>query len=166
MRPAIFFDRDGVLNEDSGFPHKPEHIRWCEGAVAALRLAHEKGYLVFVVTNQSGVARGLYTENDVKNLHAWMKAELQKQGAGIDDFAYCPHHPTEGQGSYKVDCACRKPKAGMILGLIEKYAVDASKSFLIGDRDSDMEAAKASGLKGVLYQGGDVAKCLQTLIDP
>lgn len=160
LRPAIFFDRDGVLNEDTGFPHKPEHIRWVEGAKEAVAFARAKGYLIFIVTNQSGIARGLYSEADVEALHAWMNKEL----GGVDAFAYCPHHPTEGVGAYKTECACRKPKPGMITHFLEIYAVDKDKSLLIGDRESDVEAAKAAGIKGFLYEKGNIAAFLEASI--
>lgn len=164
MRPAVFFDRDGVLNEDIRFPHKPEHIRWVPGALDALCFARKQGYLVFVVTNQSGVARGLYTEEDVKRLHDWMQIEFRKHGAEVDAFAYCPHHPTEGVGGYKKECNCRKPKPGMITDLMKAYDVDAEHSFLIGDRASDIEAAEAAGIKGYLYSGGGILTCLQSIM--
>jgi D-glycero-D-manno-heptose 1,7-bisphosphate phosphatase len=166
MKPAIFFDRDGVLNKDTGYPFLPEHIEWVDGAFDAVRLANEQGYLVFVVTNQSGVARGLYTEHDVHHLHDWMQKEFAKHSAVIDAFAYCPHHPTDGVEKYKIDCACRKPKAGMLLELMQKHSVDKQKSFVVGDRQSDVAAATAAGLQGYLFEGGGLAVFLQKIINP
>ena len=95
-RPAVFFDRDGVLNRDLGYLHRPEEFEWLEGAKKAIRLCNDSGYLVFVVTNQAGVARGFYGEEDVHRLHAWMNEELAREGAHVDAFEFCPHHPEGG----------------------------------------------------------------------
>jgi D-glycero-D-manno-heptose 1,7-bisphosphate phosphatase len=158
---AIFFDRDGVLNTDIGYAYLPEHITWVDGAVDAIKLANEHGYLVFVVTNQSGVARGLYTEHDVQHLHVWMQQECIKRGAVIHGFAYCPHHPDEGQGVYNVTCDCRKPAPGMLLSLAKSHAIDMSRSMMIGDKESDIQAAQAAGIKGIFYTGGNVANIIR-----
>lgn len=163
-QPAIFFDRDGVLNTDIGYAYLPEHIIWVDGAIDAIKYANERGYLVFVVTNQSGVARGMYTETHVKQLHAWMEQECLSRGAVIHGFAFCPHHASEGQGAYKVDCDCRKPAPGMILSLANSHTVDLAHSHLIGDKQSDMEAAKAAGITGHLFKGGNLKKFLLEII--
>ncbi|MBL8642909.1 MAG: HAD family hydrolase, partial [Rhodospirillaceae bacterium] len=155
-RGAAFLDRDGVLNVDSGFAHRPGQITWVEGAFDAVRRLNQHGLYVFVVTNQSGVARGLYTETDVRGLHAWMAEHFQAQGARIDDFAYCPHHPEAAVAAYKTQCLCRKPAPGLLLNLMEKWPVDAGSSFLIGDRDTDLEAARAAGVPGHLFSGGNL----------
>lgn len=151
LRGAVFFDRDGVLNLDSGFAHRPDQIVWTPGAAAAVAQVNAAGLLAFVVTNQSGVARGLYSEDDVRALHAWMAGELAQAGARIDAWRYCPHHP-EVSGP----CACRKPLPGMLEALIAEHGVDRARSFMVGDRDSDMEAAAAAGVRGVPYAGGDL----------
>ena len=164
QQPAIFFDRDGVLNTDIGYAYLPEHITWVDGAIDAIKIANHNGYLVFVVTNQSGVARGMYTENDVMNLHAWMQQQALLQGAVIHGFAYCPHHPVEGTGAYKIACECRKPAPGMILGLAKTHAIDLSKSQLIGDKPTDVEAAAAAGITGHLYSGGNLASFVSRII--
>ncbi len=163
-QPAIFFDRDGVLNTDIGYAYLPEHITWVDGALDAIKLANKNGYLVFVATNQSGVARGMYTESDVQRLHAWMQKECLAHGAVIHSFAFCPHHATEGQGVYKVECNCRKPAPGMLLSLAKANEIDMSRSMMIGDKDSDMQAAKAAGIAGHLFKGGNLLQFVKRLL--
>ena len=163
-RPAIFFDRDGVLNTDIGYAYLPEHIKWVDGAMDAIKLANEHGYLVFVATNQSGVARGMYSEADVAHLHTWMQQECLAQGAVIHSFAFCPHHPVEGQGAYKVDCNCRKPAPGMLLSLAKNNAIDMSRSMMIGDKETDMQAAQAAGIAGHMFKGGNLAAFIKPFL--
>jgi D-glycero-D-manno-heptose 1,7-bisphosphate phosphatase len=155
-RGAAFLDRDGVLNLDTGFAHRPDQIRWVEGAAKAIALLNQKNLFVFVVTNQSGIARGLYTEDDVLLLHQWMATELLAQGARIDAFAYCPHF-AEGQvAAYRQACVCRKPAPGMLLSLMAEWPVLHGNSFMIGDRDTDIAAAVAAGIPGHLFPGGNL----------
>ncbi|MCK1314159.1 HAD family hydrolase [Bradyrhizobium sp. 23] len=161
-RPAVFFDRDGVLNEDDGYAFDPEKIRWIEGAQHAVKAVNDAGYLAFVVTNQSGIARGFYEEQHVRNLHEWMSRELANVGARIDAFEYCPHHPEGLVERYRVLCSCRKPQPGMIRALLERYAVDVDASFLIGDKQSDLAAAQAAGIAAYLFDGSN----LRTFIAP
>jgi D-glycero-D-manno-heptose 1,7-bisphosphate phosphatase len=156
-RPAAFLDRDGVLNFDDGYIGTRDRIRWTPGVVSAIRTLNEAGYLVFVITNQSGVARGMFSEQDVHDLHDWMRDELQRDGARIDDFRFCPHHADGSVADYAVDCECRKPKPGMLRDLMSAWPVRAQGSFVIGDKPSDVEAAKAAGLPGFLFAGGDLA---------
>ncbi|NDE90555.1 MAG: D-glycero-beta-D-manno-heptose 1,7-bisphosphate 7-phosphatase [Alphaproteobacteria bacterium] len=163
-QPAIFFDRDGVLNVDTNYAYLPEHIIWIDGAMDAIKRANEKGYLVFVVTNQSGIARGMYSEQDVQHLHAWMEKECIQHGAVIDGFAFCPHHPEQGQEPYNKECDCRKPAPGMILSFAKSYALDFENSLMIGDRESDMQAAQAAGIKGYLFAGGNLAQFITPLL--
>jgi D-glycero-D-manno-heptose 1,7-bisphosphate phosphatase len=154
-RPAIFFDRDGVLNEDPGYLHKPEDFRWMPGAREAVRFANDAGWLTFVITNQAGVARGYYDEAAVHHLHGWIAGELAASGAHIDAFYHCPHHPTAGKGAYLQACECRKPAPGMVLKAMTEWPVDRSKSLLIGDYPSDIEAARAAGVEGRLMGKND-----------
>lgn len=158
-RGAVFFDRDGVLNLDAGFVHRPDQVRWVEGAARAVRRANAAGLLAFVVTNQSGVARGLYGEDDVRALHRWMAAELAREGARIDDWRFCPHHPDVGPA-----CRCRKPLPGMLEELIAAHGVDPALSLMIGDRESDMQAAAAAGVRGVLFTGADAGEDLDAAV--
>lgn len=160
-RPAAFLDRDGVLNVDKGYLFRSEEFEWIPGAIEAVKCLNAGGYLVFVVTNQSGVARGYYGEEDVTRLHAWMNGELAKHGARIDKFYYCPHY-TEGPASeYVKTCQCRKPLPGLILAAFAEWDIDREKSFLIGDKDSDLAAAAAAGIMGYKFAAGDLADFLR-----
>lgn len=156
LRPAIFFDRDGVLNVDTGYTHRPGDLRWNDGAIAAVKAVNDAGWYAFVVTNQAGVGHGHYDEKDVDIFHRHMEAELARQGAHIDEFVYCPFHPEAKLETYRRDTPLRKPGPGMILDLLARWPVDASRSFLIGDRDSDLEAAAAASIGAYLYSGGDL----------
>ncbi|HEX5006054.1 MAG TPA: HAD-IIIA family hydrolase [Hyphomonadaceae bacterium] len=165
VKPAVILDRDGVLNVDSGYTHKPEDLVWQPGTREAIRLLNDRGYYVIVATNQAGVARGFYSEEAIAVFHAHMQEQLAEAGAHIDAFYHCPFHP-EG----KVDRYCvadhpdRKPNPGMILRAFSEWPIDTSRSFLIGDRDSDIEAARRAGIPGYLYKGGDLAALVRSLI--
>lgn len=166
-RPAVFLDRDGVLNKDGGYVHRPDQIEWIDGSARAIARLNDAGYFVFVVTNQAGVARGYYDEETVQTLHRWINGRLAGSAAHVDAFYYCPHHPTEGEGAYLQACKCRKPAPGMLLQAMAEWPVDRTDSFLIGDKASDLEAADAAGLPSFLFPGGDldrfVSACLSDL---
>jgi D-glycero-D-manno-heptose 1,7-bisphosphate phosphatase len=136
-KKALFIDRDGVINEDSAYPFKPEHIVFKEGIFDFCRKALEKGYIVVVVTNQAGVAKGYFQEEDVVRLHEWMRSKFIEQGVDIAGFYYCPFHKKAVVEKYRVDSDCRKPKPGMILQAARDFDIDISKSLMVGDKESD-----------------------------
>jgi D-glycero-D-manno-heptose 1,7-bisphosphate phosphatase len=154
-RPATFFDRDGVLNLDEGYTHRREDFHWIAGAKEAIKRANDEGRYVFVVTNQAGIARGFYDENAVTALHQWMNDDLRPMGAHIDDFRFCPHHPEGGVPELSIRCTCRKPEPGMIESLLTQWPVAVPESIMIGDKETDMEAAQAAGIRGFLFDGSN-----------
>jgi D-glycero-D-manno-heptose 1,7-bisphosphate phosphatase len=165
-RPAAFLDRDGVLNEDAGYVHRADQVRWIDGARETVRWLNDAGYLVFVVTNQAGIARGLYSEQHVADLHAWMDQELRKTGGHIDCIEYCPYHPEGTVEQYRRVSGLRKPAPGMLRKLLAEWSVDASQSFLVGDRETDLEAAAAAGIRGHLFAGGNLLDFVKNLARP
>ncbi|MBR0875157.1 HAD family hydrolase [Bradyrhizobium tropiciagri] len=163
-RPAVFFDRDGVLNRDIGYLFESDKLVWIDGAREAVKAVNDAGYFAFVVTNQSGVARGLYEEAHVEELHRWMADELAGIGAHIDAFEYCPFHPEGSVERYRQVSHRRKPAPGMINDLLARFPVDVERSFLIGDQPTDLEAARAAGLKGYLFSGPDLELFVRPLL--
>lgn len=150
-RPAAFLDRDGVLNVDHGYTHRPEQLEWIDGAPEAVRLLNEAGYYVLVITNQSGIARGYYDEATVKSFHAHMQDNLSAQGAHVDAFYYCPHHPEGTIKSLAIRCRCRKPGPGMLEQAARDWPIDLGASFLIGDKDDDIAAAAAFNIRAIKF---------------
>ena len=164
MRPAAFLDRDGVLNVNHGYVHTPERFEWMEGAREAVKLLNDAGYLVIVVTNQSGIGRGYYDEADFHALCAWIDAELAAVGAHIDATYFCPNHPEHGVGPYKTACNDRKPAPGMLVRAAAEWDVDKGASFLIGDKPSDLKAAEAFGIPGHLFTGGSLLEFVRGVL--
>jgi len=156
-RPGLFLDRDGVLNIDHGYVHKPADFDWVPGAKAAIRAANDAGWLVFVVTNQAGIARGYYSEADMHALHAWVQDELALAGAYIDQFYHCPYHPDGVVPEFTGNHPDRKPQPGMILRALADWPVDPTRSFLIGDRETDLQAAAAGGIAADLFTGDNLS---------
>ena len=154
MKPAVFFDRDGTLNEELGYVGEPERFHLYPFAPAAVRLVNERGWPAVLITNQAGVGRGLYTEADVARIHALLNERLRAEGAHLDAIYYCPHHPTKGVGDYLVVCACRKPSPGMMRQAAAEHALDLTRSFLVTDRYDEVLMAEAVGGQGVLVLTG------------
>lgn len=150
-RPAAFLDRDGVLNVDHGYVHRPEQLEWVAGAPESVRLLNEAGYYVLVITNQSGVARGFFDEAAVKSFHAHMQNVLAGKGAHIDAFYYCPHHLEGTVKAFAMACSCRKPRTGMLEQAAREWPIDVSRSFFIGDNEADMAAAAAFKVRGIKF---------------
>jgi D-glycero-D-manno-heptose 1,7-bisphosphate phosphatase len=162
LRPALFLDRDGVLNEDRGYVHRWEDFHWIAGARETVAAFNRAGWLVIVVTNQSGVGRGYYSEADMHALHARMGEDLAALGGHIDAFYHAPDHPQAALDAYRhPDPPDRKPNPGMILKALAEWPIDLDRSILVGDKPSDLEAALRAGVRGVLFEGGDLAAFLR-----
>lgn len=161
-RPALFLDRDGVLNEDPGYVYRVEDFVWIPGAREAIAAFKAAGWWVFVVTNQSGVGRGYYTEADVAVLHAHMQSDLAAVGAGVDAFYHCPDHPEAVVETYRhPDPPRRKPNPGMLLDAIAEWPVDLTRSIMVGDKDADLEAGRRAGVAlGLKFGGGNLLEAL------
>jgi D,D-heptose 1,7-bisphosphate phosphatase len=166
-RGAVFFDRDGVLNEDFGWVGSPDRFQWIDRAVDAVKLVNDSGMHAFMVTNQAGIARGHYSEEDVEALHDYMQHRLLKHGATLDDIRYCPFHPEAANEVYRLQSSWRKPEPGMILDLARKWDVSLKNSFLVGDKPSDMEAAFKADIGGHLFPGGNLCEFVRDIMcDP
>lgn len=163
-KPAAFLDRDGTLNHDDGYTHKIEEFRWIDGAGAAIKKLNDAGYLVFIVTNQAGIARGYYKADSVDALHEWMSSELADIGAHIDDIRYCPHHPEGTVPELSKACDCRKPNTGMLKSLIKQWDPIISQSFMLGDTDKDAEAGIAVGIHGKKIEPSSILHEVELLL--
>ena len=163
--PAAFLDRDGVLNADAAYVHRPEQVRWIAGALAAVRRLNAAGMRVFVVTNQSGVARGMFGEAEVQALHRWMAGAVAAEGGRIDDWRFAPHHPDATEPRWRhPDHPWRKPNPGMLEDLMAHWPTDRARSLLIGDQARDVEAAARAGVEGRLFPGGDLDAFVAALL--
>jgi D-glycero-D-manno-heptose 1,7-bisphosphate phosphatase len=159
-RPAVFLDRDGTINVEKEYLHRVEDWEWIPGSVDAIRRLNQLEFLVIVVTNQAGIARGYYTEHAVVTLHEHVDRMLAASGARIDAYYYCPHHVDYGATK---DCACRKPRSGMLLSAQKEWSIDLDTSFLVGDKLIDIQAAQAVGVTPIMVRtgyGGQESKLL------
>jgi D,D-heptose 1,7-bisphosphate phosphatase len=164
-RRALFLDRDGVINVDHGYVGSRDRFEWMPGAREAMRAATDSGWHVFVITNQSGVARGHYDEVAVVALHDWMADEVRRAGGTIDDIRYCPYHPDAVVPAYRRVSDWRKPAPGMLLDLMRAWELDPARCVLIGDQATDMAAAAAAGIEGIRFRGGNLADFVQPILN-
>lgn len=141
MEKALFLDRDGIINIDKGYIHKIEDIEFVDGIFDLCKTAKERGYHIFVVTNQAGIDRGLYTGQHVDIMHGWMREQFRSRGTEFTEMYFCPHHP-----DFTGKCSCRKPEPGMLLKAIEEYGIDPAASIMIGDKVGDVQAGKNAGV--------------------
>ena len=153
LRPALFLDRDGVINVEKDFLYRPEEFVLITGIASLVRTANRLGYLTCVITNQSGIGRGLYTEEDFNVLMTHIRAELRQDGARLDAVYFSPYHPKYGLGKYRRDTDCRKPSPGMLLRAAKEHHLDLARSFLVGDRCSDLLAGGAAGIRRLFLFG-------------
>ena len=160
-RPAIFLDRDGTLNEDVGYAAHPAEIAIYPYTAEAIRLINEAGWKAIVITNQSGIARGYLDEAMLARIHEHLRHELARQGARLDGFYYCPHHPRIGVEPYRQTCHCRKPQTGMLEQAASEHNINLADSFVIGDKASDINLATNAGARGVLVKTGYGGMTLQ-----
>lgn len=151
--PALFLDRDGVINVDHGYVHTPEEFEFVEGIFELVAAAKRAGYLVIIVTNQAGIGRGYYSETQFHTLTNWMKKRFDAHGGNIDAVYFCPYHPKHGIGKYLRESDCRKPGPGMLLLAERELKIDMTRSIFIGDKPSDMAAGRAAGVGTLLHLG-------------
>jgi D-glycero-D-manno-heptose 1,7-bisphosphate phosphatase len=150
---ALFLDRDGVINVDHAYVYRPGDFDFVPGIFELCQYAQEKGYKIIVVTNQAGIGRGYYSENDFHSLTEWMCEEFEKEGIQVLDVFFCPYHPIGGVGSYKRYSDCRKPEPGMILEAQKRHDLSLERSVLVGDKESDIEAGLSAGIStNILFQ--------------
>ena len=151
---AVFLDRDGTINEEVGYLDSIDKLKLFANTAEAIRLINESGMKAVVMTNQSGVAKGYFTEEFVRTVHERIEEMLRERGAFIDAFYYCPHHQTEGIGVYLQSCACRKPGAGMLIQASKELDIDLRRSYTVGDMLKDIQVARTVGAKGILVKTG------------
>lgn len=154
MRKAIFIDKDGTLIHDIPYNVDPALLRFNDGAAEALNIFHHMGYALIVISNQSGIARGFFSENDLHKLRIDLTERLETHGVKLDAFLFCPHHPDGVVAPYNIECDCRKPRPGMILQAARLYDIDLSRSWMIGDILNDVEAGNRAGCKTILLNNG------------
>jgi D-glycero-D-manno-heptose 1,7-bisphosphate phosphatase len=152
---ALFLDRDGVVNVDSGYTHRQDQFAFIPGIFELVAEATRRGYKTFIVTNQAGIGRGYYTEQDFWTLMDWVTEKFAEAGGSIQRTYFCPHHPEHGVGPYHQECACRKPAPGMLLQAAHDYDIDLGHSVFLGDKKTDMAAGRAAGVGALLYMGDE-----------
>ena len=158
--PALFLDRDGVVNREIGYLSVPEQVEFLPGIFELCRSAQARGYKLIIVTNQAGIARQLYSEADFHALMQWMTAQFSQENIRLDGYYYCPHHPEHGIGPYRKDCSDRKPQPGMMLRAAREHGIDLGQSIFLGDRCTDIDAGAAAGIgKLVLLAGTEITGC-------
>lgn len=158
MNRAIFLDRDGVINEDLGYVYKIEDLKFIPEAIEGLKLINKLKFKIVIVTGQSGIAQGYYSEEDMNRFHEHMLQILRREGIAIDAIYFCPHHPEKGFGKYKIDCDCRKPKMGMLDKANKDLNLNLKKSYIIGDKTDDILMGKNAGCKTILVLTGKAGK--------
>ena len=163
-KKAVFFDRDGVLNIDTGYPHRVEDCHMIDGADDALKFVNDHGYSAFIVTNQGGIGLGMYDEDALNSFNKTLLRFIEKKGGVISDIAHSPHHPNS-EDEHLRGSEMRKPNPGMLLMLAEKYNIDLAHSFMIGDRETDMQAAAAAGCDGYLFEGGNLYDFIRDVME-
>lgn len=154
MPPAVFLDRDGTMLHDPGYLSRLDELRWFPWTMDAVRLLNRAGFLVFVITNQGGIALGLFDEAFVGAVHDRMRADLAAAGARVDGWFYCPHHPRGEIAALRIECDCRKPRPGMVRQAQARFDIDLGRSFVVGDKATDPALAAAVGARGVLVRTG------------
>lgn len=163
-KPAIFLDRDGVINVDKKYVYKISDFEWIQDSKKAIKYIKDRNYFVFVVTNQSGITRGYYNESDVEILHNYINKELRKIDTQIDEFFYSPYHPEISNSKYENMQHLRKPNTGMLELAQKKWKFDKQNTFMIGDSASDMECAENYGIKGLLFESGSLLEFIKKII--
>ncbi len=151
---AVFMDRDGTINEEVGYLSRMDQLTLYPGTAEAIRLVNGSGMKAVVITNQSGIARGYFTEDFIRSVHDRINEILRVEEAHIDGFYFCPHHPVYGNGIYKQDCTCRKPRPGLLLQAAVEMNIDLTRSYMIGDMLKDVDAGRSAGAKGILVRTG------------
>ncbi|MBN2541765.1 HAD family hydrolase [bacterium] len=154
MNNCVFIDRDGTLIVEKDFLQNPDDVEFIDGSIEAVKLFNDMGFKVIIVSNQSGVARGYFTENEVQIVNMRVQEIVEKEGAHIDDMYYCPHHPDGVVPEYSLHCDCRKPKPGMVYKAVENHDIDLETSYVIGDKESDVLLGKLAGVTAIRVRTG------------
>ena len=157
---AAFLDRDGVINEDTGYLNNIKDFKWIEGAIEALKILKENNFLIIIISNQSGVSRGYFSKQDVHNLHKWINLQLSEHNVKIDDFFFATEHPNTETSKTR-----RKPSPRMIEEAIKKYNLNRADCFMVGDKDIDVLAAKNANIRGFLFEGGDLSYKIKKILN-